>query len=467
MGYKVVAGGIEDPGSIIKPNAVIKLIAKTNVGTVYVGSQNISLCDANGNYNINVAYGIHDVLIDYGQGFNRVGQIQVVDDTPSPTALAVLLAYEQVPTNAMVLSAQSAVSSAATSATAASNSATAAASAVSSIPNLTGTEISIGSGAGSGQAANAIAIGSNAGGTSQGNSSVSLGINAGSSNQSNSAVAIGDAAGESSQGQNAVAVGIQAGQNTQGGSTVSVGFAAGQTTQGSQSVAVGWTSGQTNQGDHSVAVGAVAGSITQGTFAVAIGANAGSTNQPANSICLNSDSDPNNASSTNAIVIGKSNYSVQIGDGSVQSVSDARDKYDVEDIPLGLDFINALSPKFYKYDIRELYETQEHITSGEGEDRRIISSRTIKNDPDGSKAGKRFHSGFLAQDVKQVMDDFGVDFGLFRDQEIKAEPEHKEAAKDKLSLCYQELIAIQAKAIQELSAKLDELTVEVNELKGA
>ena len=29
MSYKVVAGGIQDPGSIIEPGAIIKLIAKT------------------------------------------------------------------------------------------------------------------------------------------------------------------------------------------------------------------------------------------------------------------------------------------------------------------------------------------------------------------------------------------------------------------------------------------------------
>ncbi len=84
MAYKVVAGGVEDPGSIIRPGAIIKLVSRTNVGKVYKGGQNMAVCDTSGNYSINVAYGTHDIMIDYGQGFNRVGQIQVVDDTPTP-----------------------------------------------------------------------------------------------------------------------------------------------------------------------------------------------------------------------------------------------------------------------------------------------------------------------------------------------------------------------------------------------
>ena len=89
-----------------------------------------------------------------------------------------------------------------------------------------------------------------------------------------------------------------------------------------------------------------------------------------------------------------------------------------------------------------------------------------KNVPDRSKAGKRFHSGFIAQDVKATMDSFGVDFGVYRDKEISAEEVHRERAKDKLSLCYREFIAIQTKAIQELSSKVSLLEAEIEILKG-
>ncbi len=106
---------------------------------------------------------------------------------------------------------------------------------------------------------------------------------------------------------------------------------------------------------------------------------------------------------------------IVVGGGNIQSTSDVRDKYDVEELPLGLDFINSLTPKFYKYNLR-----------------------------DGDKSSD-VHAGFLAQDVKKVMDNFGVDFSLYIDQE------------DKLALCYQELIAVQAKAIQELTKRVEKL----------
>ncbi len=122
MSYKIVSGGIDDPGSVVQPDAVIKLIAKTNVGSVYKGSEYIALCDDSGDYSMNVSYGLHDVFIDYGQGYNMVGSINVIDDTPSPITLSVLLGYQQIPTNNMVVSAQAAAADAQTSALAANQS---------------------------------------------------------------------------------------------------------------------------------------------------------------------------------------------------------------------------------------------------------------------------------------------------------------------------------------------------------
>ena len=57
--------------------------------------------------------------------------------------------------------------------------------------------------------------------------------------------------------------------------------------------------------------------------------------------------------------------------------------------------------------------------------------------------------------MKETIDEFGIDFALFRDESINATPEHKDRAKDKLALCYQELIPVLVRAVQELSAKVD------------
>jgi hypothetical protein len=187
---------------------------------------------------------------------------------------------------------------------------------------------------------------------------------------------------------------------------------------------------------------------------------------PSNSIAINSDGSNNTPSATKQIQIGRGDYGVKIGDGNVQAVSDRRDKYDITDSPIGLDFINDLTPCFYKYDIRELYEETVEIkeskivTDDEGLEtieEVVTGCETIKHAPDGSKAGKRNHAGLIAQDVKTVMDKHGVDFGLFRDESIGAEEAHKDRASDKLALCYIELVPVLIKSVQELSSRVIEL----------
>ena len=77
---------------------------------------------------------------------------------------------------------------------------------------------------------------------------------------------------------------------------------------------------------------------------------------------------------------------------------------------------------------------------------------------DGSKKRNREHSGFIAQQVKEVIDEFGVDFGGYQDHSING-------GKDVLSLGYDEFIAPMVKAMQEMHAKMVEMQKEINELK--
>ena len=48
--------------------------------------------------------------------------------------------------------------------------------------------------------------------------------------------------------------------------------------------------------------------------------------------------------------------------GTVQNRSDSRDKADVRDTVLGLDFINKLRPVDFKWDLREQYI--DHVSEG-------------------------------------------------------------------------------------------------------
>ena len=69
---------------------------------------------------------------------------------------------------------------------------------------------------------------------------------------------------------------------------------------------------------------------------------------------------------------------------------------------------------------------------------------------DGSKKRSRFHHGLIAQEVKAVLDDKGIDFGGYQDHSVKG-------GDDVLSIGYEELIAPMLKAIQQLSARVEYL----------
>lgn len=123
---------------------------------------------------------------------------------------------------------------------------------------------------------------------------------------------------------------------------------------------------------------------------------------------------------------------------AVQNRSDARDKTDIQNTDLGLEFIDKLRPVKFRWDYREAY--REYDDEG----------NVIEYEKDGSRAGKRFHQGLIAQEVKQVMDELGVDFAGYQDHSVNG-------GKDVLSIGYTELIGPMIKAIQELSAEVQQL----------
>jgi len=115
--------------------------------------------------------------------------------------------------------------------------------------------------------------------------------------------------------------------------------------------------------------------------------------------------------------------------GAVQDRSDIRDKADVRDTVLGLDFISRLRVVDFRRDYREDYP---------------------KGIRDGSKKRSRFHHGLIAQEVKQVIEDTGIDFGGFQHHSIAG-------GQDVMSIGYSELIGPMIKAIQELEAEIEQL----------
>jgi hypothetical protein len=148
---------------------------------------------------------------------------------------------------------------------------------------------------------------------------------------------------------------------------------------------------------------------------------------------------------------------VQLGDsatttyafGAVQNRSDARDKADVRDTVLGLDFITQLRPVDFKWDYRDDYFEECEIDTGKvDEDNNPILEKSIRPIPkDGSKKRSRYHHGLIAQEIKAVLDNAGVDFGGLQDHNVKG-------GNDVLSVGYEELIAPLIKAVQELAAEV-------------
>lgn len=115
------------------------------------------------------------------------------------------------------------------------------------------------------------------------------------------------------------------------------------------------------------------------------------------------------------------------------NTSDRREKRDIKPSDLGLNFINMLKPVQYKW-----------------------------------IEGVRPHYGFISQDLKEVMDELGVDFGGYtKSIKYKEDPEGGEDIPDGdvLGIRYNELIAPLTKAVQELSQKNDTLEKRNNSLE--
>ena len=167
-------------------------------------------------------------------------------------------------------------------------------------------------------------------------------------------------------------------------------------------------------------------------------------------------------SGSNQVQLGNSDTTTYAY-GSVQDRSDARDKADVRDTVLGLDFISALRPVDFRWDMRDDYfdveEYEETVADEKGDEITETRSRLVPIPKDGSKKRTRYHHGLIAQEVKAVMDEMGVDFGGYQDHKING-------GKDVLTIGYAELVAPLIKAVQQLSAKVERLEARIAELEA-
>ena len=156
-------------------------------------------------------------------------------------------------------------------------------------------------------------------------------------------------------------------------------------------------------------------SITTGNQNVFIGDNSGAALPSItgnNVICIGKESNPTNGTVSNQITLGNSAITtLRCAVTSITSLSDARDKTNVEESDYGIDFVNSLKPVKFEWDTR-----------------------------DGAKKGVK-DLGFIAQDLKELDDEH---LNLVYDENP-----------DKLEATYGRLIPVLVKAIQDLSKEIE------------
>jgi len=239
-----------------------------------------------------------------------------------------------------------------------------------------------------------------------------------------------------------------------------------QISTGQQNTIVGSAGGsQITSGSYNTIVGEGSGvAISSANYNTFLGVNSGGGTVSDSNTYVGVAAGQANISFSNTSVLGfngqiTASNQVQLGNsstttyvyGTVQNRSDLRDKTDVQDTVLGLDFISKLRPVDYRWDMREDYKDELPI-QGElsDEDFKIQMDLWLENNKlsnlkqDGSKKRNRFHHGFIAQEVR----DLGIDFGGFQDHSLKG-------GEDVLSIGYDEFIAPMIKAIQELKAEIE------------
>jgi len=237
-------------------------------------------------------------------------------------------------------------------------------------------------------------------------------------------------------------------------------------TTGDSNVALGHNAAlsQTTAGAN-VIIGSDAGrDLTEGTDCTLIGYDAGyhgnATTTGTSITILGAKSHASGATNVRQIVLGynvtgAANDSLTFGDAStdcrinfgqtsITAPSDIRMKENIETATAGLDFINDLRPVTYNWKQRKdiPVELNTHV---EG------STERYNND--------KLNHGFIAQEVKEVIDnhpEIKDGFNMWNEDDADGRQRIGETA----------LVPVLVTAMQEMSAKIDTLQNEINNLKG-
>ena len=152
---------------------------------------------------------------------------------------------------------------------------------------------------------------------------------------------------------------------------------------------------------------------------------------------------------------------------ALSNPSDCRDKTDVTDLDLGLDYIKALRPVYYRWDKRSWYDAfADGIETDE--DRNLY----INFETDGSKKKKRWEVGLLAQEAL-VAEKAHTDKVQERNTDDEPDPEKTDEGiivggtnKYGYRIIQENVTMPLVKAMQELDTKVTALTARVTTLES-
>lgn len=219
-------------------------------------------------------------------------------------------------------------------------------------------------------------------------------------------VALGVNAGRCANPDNALFIGVDSGCNTSGTENTFIGFRAGRcNTSGVQNTVIGFCAAYSSNFNRTVVVG---------------------TNTSVSDNC-------------HMVWGGSGNNTYNCVWGGWSYFSDARDKTDITPLTCktGLQFIKKLRPVSFNFDNRENYVRQCNFPYGQ---------------KDGTLAVARKDYGFIAQEVKQVLEELEItDFSGLGYTE----------SEDAYRITYVEFIAPLTKAIQELDERTQALKLKV------
>ena len=210
--------------------------------------------------------------------------------------------------------------------------------------------------------------------------------------------------------------------NTTGTTNVAVGHEALRDNEvGNNNVAVGKDALLSNTTSQNTAVGkyCLAG-VTSGAQNTGLGYNAGDNITTGEyNITIGAYADASSATASGECTLGDGNIStLRCNDTSISSLSDARDKTDVVDLPVGLNFLNTLRPVKFKWETR-----------------------------DGNIKDGTVRAGFLAQELQVAQNDSDAEY---LDLVMDTNP-------DKLEAKYAKLVPVLVQAVKELSTQVKQL----------